>query len=139
MKTPLTLLFCLLCVVASASAQKQYCFENDGLKDRLKVSLTITQNKVEGTFEKSGYEETNSAETFAFTGTKTGNLLTIKFDAGKTPYQTAPRTRRIVWTLGAKVLKIPIYEKNYDTGKYSTNADSFDECSENKEKKESKR
>ena len=93
--------------------------------------MTITGNKIEGTFESGGYDETTSMETFDFTGTKAGNLLTIKFNAGKPPYEVARGTKKIVWTLGAKTLKVPIYGKNYDTNKYSTYSAGFDQCRKN--------
>lgn len=125
-----TLLFCLVFGVVSASAQKDYCFENDGLKLKQIVSFMLTGNKIEGTFESGGYDADSSMETFDFTGTKTGNLLTIKF-AGKPPYELPPRTKKIVWTLGAKALTIQTYGKNYDTRKYSTYAASFEKCKNN--------
>ncbi|HST51262.1 MAG TPA: hypothetical protein VLJ61_04555 [Pyrinomonadaceae bacterium] len=122
------LLFLLACGVATASAQTERCFENDGLKLRQRATFTINGTKVEGTFESGGYDENTSAETFDFTGTKNGNLLTIKFDRGKPPYELPPGTRRIVWTLGARTLKVPMYGKNYNTNKYSTYTATFDRC-----------
>jgi hypothetical protein len=129
-KTVGLILFCLCFTVVSASAQKGYCFQNDGLKVRQTVSLTLTGNKIEGTFESGSYEENTSAETFDFTGKKTGNLLTIKFQ-GKPPYELPPGTRRIVWTLGTKTLRIPTYGKNYNTRKYSTYVASYVKCKKN--------
>ena len=126
-KTFMTLLFCLIFGAATASAQKKYCFQNDGLKLQQKVSLTVTGNKIEGTFESGGYETANSAETFDFTGLKNGNFLTVKF-AGKPPYETAPGATRIIWTLRAGELKIPTYGKNYNTNKYSAYTASFEKC-----------
>ena len=124
--------FCILAAAISASAQKNYCFENDGLKVKQIARMIIINNKkIEGTFESGGYDETTSMESFNFTGTKAGNLLTITFDSGKLPYEVAKGTKRIVWTLGAKALKIPIYGKNYDTNKYSTYSASFDICKDN--------
>src|SRR5450432_1050786 len=123
------LLFALVFGVASASAQKDYCFENKGLKNQDRVSLTITGSKVEGTFEVSGYDESTSAETFDFTGTKQGNILTIKFQ-GTVPYERAPGSKHkpIVWTLYKTTLRIPIYGKNYDTGKYSVYSATYTKC-----------
>ena len=124
--------FCILAAAVSVSAQKDLCFENDGLKVKQIVRMIIINNKkIEGTFESGGGDETSSMETFNFTGTKTGSLLTIIFDSGKPPYEVAKGTKRIVWTLGAKALKIPIYGKNYDTNKYSTYSASFDKCTNN--------
>lgn len=126
----LFLMLCLVFVAGQATAQKDYYFENDGLKVRQIVSMTITGNKIEGTMESGGYDENTSMETFDFTGTKTGNLLTIKF-AGKPPYELAPGTKKIVWTFGATTLKIPMYGKNYNTKKYSTYTASFGKCKNN--------
>jgi hypothetical protein len=122
------LLFGLAFGVVTASAQKDSCFENKGLKSQHRVSMTITGGaKVEGTFEVSGYEETTSAETFDFTGIKRGNILAVKFQ-GKPPYELPPGTKRIVWTLSNTTLEIPIYGKNYDTGKYSVYTATYTKC-----------
>ena len=130
-KNILICVFCILTAAVSASAQKNYCFENDGLKVKQIVRMIIINNKkIEGTFESGGSDETSSMETFNFIGTETGNLLTIIFDGGKPPYEVARGTKRIVWTLGAKALKIPIYGKNYETNKYSTYTSRFDKCTE---------
>jgi hypothetical protein len=122
------LLFCLACGVATASAQTDYCFQNDGLKLRQRATFTITGAKVEGTFESGGYDESTSAETFDFTGTKAGNLLTIKFVGGKAPYELPPGTKRIVWTLTARALKIPTYGKNYNTNRYAPYVATYEKC-----------
>ncbi|HZT58905.1 MAG TPA: hypothetical protein VFA21_09795 [Pyrinomonadaceae bacterium] len=123
-------LFCLFCGVVTASAQTEQCFENDGLKLRQRATFTITGNKVEGTFESGGYDEGTSAETFDFTGTKAGNLLTIKFVGGKPPYELPPGTKRIVWTLAARSLKIPTYGKNYNTNRYTPYVATYEKCKE---------
>lgn len=123
------LLFCLFFAVSAASAQTDLCFKNEGLKQEHTVSFTVTGNKIEGTFEVSGYDESTSAETFEFTGTKSGNLLTIKF-RGTIPYEKPPKTTKIVWTLGKTTLKIPIYGKNYETNKFSVYSATYEKCSE---------
>lgn len=131
-KNILLCVFCVLAAAVSVSAQKDLCFQNDGLKVQQKVKMILINNKkIEGVFESGGYDETTSMKTFNFTGTKIGNTLTIIFDGGKPPYEIAKGTKRIVWTLGAKALKIPTYGKNYDTNKYSTYTASFDKCREN--------
>jgi len=126
-RTIVIVVFCMVFAVVSVSAQRDYCFSNDGLKVKQTVSFTLTKNKVEGTMESGGYEETTSAETFEFTGTKTGRLLRIKF-AGKPPYELPPRTHRIVWTFGTKTLRIPMYGKDYRTLKYSTYTAIYTKC-----------
>lgn len=128
MKQLVGILLCnLVFVVVSASAQKDHCFENKGLKSEHRVSLTITGNKVEGTFEVSGYDTATSAEVFDFTGTRTGSRFTIKF-ADQPPYELPPHTRRIIWTLIGTTLKIPIYGKNYETNKYAVYTASYTKC-----------
>ena len=121
------ILFSLVLAVISASAQKDYCFENKGLKLQQNVAMTITGNKIEGTMESGGYDKDTSFETFEFIGTKTGNTLNIKF-AGTVPYERAPGTKKIVWTFSPTTLKIPMYGKNYNTNKYSTYTASFGKC-----------
>lgn len=115
--------------VTYASAQRDHCFKNDGLKVTRTVSFTVTKTLLQGTFESSGYDGSTSAETFEFTGTKVGNLLTIKF-AGKPPYELPRGTKKIVWTLGKMWLKIPMYGKNHQTNKYPVYTATFDRCKE---------
>ena len=121
------LLLGLVFGVSSAAAQKDYCFENKGLKDQHRVSLTITGNKVEGTFESSGYDPGTSAETFDFTGRMTGTTLRIRF-GDKPPYQVPTGTRQIVWILANSRLRIPTYGKNYQTRKYSAYTATYTKC-----------
>jgi len=123
------LIFCLAFAVISVAAQTDRCFKNDGLKVQQTISFTITKNKIEGTFESGRYERTTSAETFEFTGTKTGNLLIVKFN-GKPPYELPPQTKRIVWTLATNTLRIPMYGKNYNSQRYSTYTATFAKCKE---------
>lgn len=120
---------CLGIAVISVPAQRDHCFKNDGLKVSQTVSFTLTKTKLEGTFETGGYDRETSAETFEFTGTKAGNLLTIKF-ARKPPYEIPRGTKKIVWTLGSKTLRVPMYGKNYTTMKYSNYTAIFDRCKE---------
>ncbi len=120
-----SLTFC----VVNAAAQRDYCFKNDGLKVTQTVSFTVTGNKVEGTMESGSYDNGTSAETFAFTGKKTGPILTIKF-ARKPPYEPAHGSRTIKWTLGTGKLKIPMYGKNYVSMKYSNYIATFARCKE---------
>jgi hypothetical protein len=115
--------------VSYATAQTDRCFKNEGLKQVQTVSFTVTGNKVEGTFEVSGYETSTSAETFEFAGTKSGNFLTIKFQ-GTIPYELPPGTKKIIWTLSKTALKIPTYGKNNQTNKFSVYTATYGKCSE---------
>lgn len=117
------ILFCLVFAVAAASAQKDYCFENKGKEIQQIISLTVTKNKVEGTFESGGYNPDNSMEMFEFTGTKNGNLMTIKF-VGTIPYKLPTGTKKVVWTLGTTTLQIP----TYGSKKQPTLTKSFGKC-----------
>lgn len=122
--------FCLLSAV-SISAQKTLCFENKGLKEEHRISFELEGNKiVEGYYETIGDIPGTSAETFSFSGTKSGNVLTIKF-SGTIPYERPPKSKSIVWTLGKTFLIVPTYGKNYDTNKYSTYQAKFEKCTDN--------
>jgi len=123
------LLAAVLCLgtVNAASAQRDYCFKNDGLKVQQTASFTLTGTKLNGTFVTGGYD--TSTETSEFTGAKRGNILNIKF-IGKVPYNVAPGTRTITWTMKGKSLMILMYGKNYNTGKYSAYTATFEGCKE---------
>lgn len=126
-KLPLFLLF-IIAAAFTATAQDR-CFKNDGLKNGHTVSFTISGNKVAGTFVVSTYDGSEPDKTFEFTGAKSGSQLTIKFK-GKAPYELRPGSTKIVWTLGSESLKIPIYGKNYETGKYSTYVAVYEACTD---------
>ncbi|HEY0458871.1 MAG TPA: hypothetical protein VGC97_06925 [Pyrinomonadaceae bacterium] len=123
------LFFCMFFAVSAAFAQTDLCFKNEGLKQIHTVSFTVTGSKLKGTFQVSEYDEPASAETFEFTGTKTGNLLTIKFRRS-VPYELPPGTKKIVWTFRKTSLKIPVYGKDYQTNKFSTYTAFYEQCSE---------
>ena len=128
MKKIICALFCLMfSAVLSVAAQTEQCFKSEGLKQLQTVKLTVTGNRVKGTFEVSGYDESTPARTVEFTGTRTGNRLAIEFQ-GTPPYELPPRTKKIVWTLGRTGLKIPTYGKNYDTNKFSGYTSTFEKC-----------
>ncbi|MEP6848655.1 MAG: hypothetical protein ABI999_07350 [Acidobacteriota bacterium] len=120
-----TIAICFVAVVIDISAQRDYCFRNNRRKIQQTASFTVTKNKVEGTFDSGGFDKDKAAETFDFTGTKTGNRLTIKFQ-GRVPYNVPPGTHAIVWTLRGKSLEIPMYEKNLTTHRgYTVYIDRF--------------
>jgi hypothetical protein len=113
--------------VMTAAAQKNYCFENAGLNLKQSISFTLTGTKIEGTMESGGYEPDTSAETFDFEGTKSGNILTIRF-SGKPPYEAAPGTKIITWIFAPTRLRVAMYGKNYTTGKFTTYSAIFATC-----------
>lgn len=114
-------------MVYNVTAQTEQCFKNEGLKQVHTVRFTISGNKIKGTFVVSAYEEPTATKTVEFTGTRSGNLLTIGF-RGKVPYELPPGPKKIVWTLGKTTLKITIYGKNYKTNKFSTYTATFEKC-----------
>jgi hypothetical protein len=123
-----TLVFCFIFAVSAVSAQVDQCFKNQGLKELHVVSFSLTGNKLKGTFEVTG-DESETAETIEFSGIKSGNLLTIKFQ-GKVPYELPPRTKKIVWTLTKTSLKIPTFGKDYQTNKFSAYTATYERCRE---------
>ena len=109
----ITIIFSLGLAVGSVAAQTDHCFKNGGLKVLQVISYTLKGNKLEGTFDMTSYDGDGSAEESVFTGTKQGQVLTIRFK-GKVPYDVAPGTRTIRWTLGKKTLTVPMYGKDYN-------------------------
>ena len=119
-----TILFTLFIAVISASAQTDYCFENKGLKGSAIISFTVKGNKIsEGEFQTPN----NEGELYHFTGTKTGNNLTIKFDHS-IPDELI-KVKRFVWIFG-KTLKVPTYGKNYTTNKWGIYTAIYEKCKE---------
>lgn len=127
-KLSLAIVLCLGSATA-AVAQRDYCFKNDGLKVKQTASFTLTGSTLEGTFVTGGYDDGTADQTSEFAGTKRGNILTIRFH-GKVPYNVSPGTRSISWTLKSRSLIIPMYGKNYNTGKYSGYSATFERCKE---------
>jgi hypothetical protein len=126
----LSFLCLLACSVPLALAGTDYCFQYDGPKLSQRVSLTIDGNKIEGIFESGGYEKTTSAETFDFTGTRSGQRLTIKFD-GNPPYELPPGTKTITWKLRKDVLEIPMLGQSHETNRSSPFTAKFKRCKNN--------
>jgi hypothetical protein len=129
-KLLITIIFSLGLGAGSVAAQSDHCFKNDGLKVQQTISYTLTGNKLEGTFDVSGHDPNASAEEFAFTGTKQGQVLTIKFK-GKVPSVLAPGTHTIRWTLRKNSLTVPLYGKDYNKHRgYISYTATFQRCKE---------
>ena len=125
-KSIITLFFVLFIGTISASAQKQYCFENEGLKATTGILFTVSGNKIiDGEYTKTEYDENSTPEKVTFTGKKVGNVLTIKF-AEKAP-DDFMKIKIIKWTLG-KSLKVQMYGKNYQTNKWGVYSATFTGC-----------
>jgi hypothetical protein len=125
-KSITTLFFVLFIGIISASAQKQYCFENEGLKATTGILFTVSGNKIiDGEYTTTEYDENSTPVKAAFTGTKVGNILTIKF-VGTAPDEFT-KIKIIKWTLG-KSLKVQMYGKNYQTNKWGVYSATFTGC-----------
>lgn len=121
------LVFIAVCAITSVAAQTEYCFKNEGLKGEATISSTLSGNKItDGEYESASYDSNTSAETYHFTGTKTGNTLTIKY-ARAIPAEFA-NIRKFTWTLGRSSLKVRLSGKNCNTNKWGVCAAAFDKC-----------
>jgi hypothetical protein len=125
-KSIITLFFVLFIGTISASAQKQYCFENEGLKATTGILFTVSGNKItDGEYTATEYDENSTPVKATFTGTKVGKILTIKF-AGTAPDEFT-KIKINKWTLG-KSLKVQMYGKNYQTNKWGVYSATFTGC-----------
>ena len=120
-------------IVASAlpasAGIEELCFKNAGLKDEQIVSLKIDESRVTGTYRIIRDYDSESAETFNFTGTASGRALKVKFKGNKLP---SPSMKSLNWTLlddGEKqVLRIRFNSKNYETNKFEDTSVEFESC-----------
>ncbi len=125
------LLMLILTGCAAAQTETKY-FQNAGLKDNHSISFKIEGQRISGTFAIERGYDVSATEVYEFTGTRTGNLLTIKFANNKTPAELPPNMKSFVWTLvksgDKELLKIKIHGKNYETGRYSTYTADYESC-----------
>src|SRR5262245_18580872 len=127
-KLLITIIFCLGIAIGSVAAQSDHCFKRDGPKVQQTISYTLTGNRHQGTFDISSSDPNASAEEFAFTGTKQGTVLTVKF-TGKVPYDAPPGTQTPRWTLGKNTLTVPMYGKDLNKHRgYTSYAATFQRC-----------
>lgn len=123
----LTAIFTMALFAGNASAQIDECFENMALQHKQFVSwVVLDDGTLDGSFETVGYDNNSSGEMFAFTGTRRGKDFRIKF-TGSVPYE-APKGKPIVWTIVGKTLRVPMYGKNHNTGKFSNYTVTFSKC-----------
>ncbi len=123
--------FFILSFLAIANAQSK-CFLNGGLKDEHRVYLNISGANVSGEFVIVRDYNDETRETFSFSGTKSGNNLTVKFVGNKIPESFPPRLKSFLWTLSTvgdkEILLVKLYGKNSETGKYSNYTADYDSC-----------
>lgn len=126
-------LICILLGAASlASGQTMSkCFSSEWLQGRRTINLEINGNRVSGTFAVTG-GETASDATYNFSGTMSGNALTVAFANNKLPDVAPSEMKSLVWTLvqrgGKESLRIKFYGKNYQTNKYEDSFAYFESC-----------
>lgn len=122
----------ILNFLAIAAAQNQKCFLNSGLKDEHRIYLNISGADVSGEFIVVRDYNDENREIFTFGGKKNGNNLTVKFAGNKIPESFPPRLKSFLWTISAigekEILKIKLYGKNSETGKYSNYTADYDSC-----------
>jgi hypothetical protein len=124
----------LIFSVSTAFAQAQAkCFRNDGLKDNHIVRFEADGGDVAGSYSVEPEGDAEKTRTFDFSGTRKGNVLTVRF-AGETPsgIATPTKTKSLIWTLAqtanGEILRIKFYGKNYQTNKFADYTADFLPC-----------
>lgn len=129
-KAILAFLF-ILSFLIIADAQSK-CFVNEGLKDEHRIYLNISGANVSGEFVIVRDYNDETRETFVFSGTKSGNNFNVKFAANKIPESFPPRLKKFLWTMSTvgdkEILKLKLYGKNSETGRYSAYTADYDSC-----------
>ncbi|HEV7745786.1 MAG TPA: hypothetical protein VGO56_12380 [Pyrinomonadaceae bacterium] len=131
MKT-LALFFSILaCAVVCAGQSNAKCFRAEWLQGERSVNLTISGNKVSGIFTVGSGDEPDR-KTYAFNGTRRGNILTVAFAENKRPDVSPSELKSLVWTLVRKgrqeLLRIKVFGKNYNTNRYENSFAYFEPC-----------
>ncbi len=129
MKILLIILICAAGVFAQAQTK---CFRNDGLRDNHIVRFEADGGDIAGSYFVETDGDAEQTRTFDFSGTRSGNTLSVKF-AGDAPIGVAPsKTKSLTWTLAqtanGEILRIKFYGKNYETDKYADYTADFVPC-----------
>ena len=118
---------------AGVFAQPQTkCFRNDGLRDNHIVRFAADGGDISGSYFVEPDGNAEQAQVFDFSGTRSGNTLTVNF-AGEAPPGVAPsKTKSSIWTLAqsaeGELLRIKFYGKNYETNAYANYSAEFVSC-----------
>lgn len=132
-KFSLALTFLILTSAGFAFAQTESkCFQADSLRGGHIVTFKTNGNKISGTFTVAS-NDNETVKTYEFTGTRTGNILKVKFDENELPDLTpSSKLKSLNWTLvkiaGKEILRIKIYGKNYETNEYADYFADFEPC-----------
>ena len=126
LRLPSLLWLVLLCPLICAAQTESKCFASEWLQGERSVNLTLTGSKVTGTFVVESGED-SSAQSYSFSGTRRGSVLTVVFADGKLPDITPSEIKSLVWTLikNGKLLRIKVFGKNYETNKYENSSAYF--------------
>ena len=119
--------------IAVAQAQTHSaCFENAGLKDRIRISYTINGTRVTGEWIAERDYDATQAEKFAFTGTLSGATLTAQFKGTAIPESLRAKGERHTWILATvqnkPVLRVEQYGRNYQTNTYGNYLADYPAC-----------
>lgn len=127
------LILLTLTLSSHAIAQSESkCFEADSLRGGHSVTFKIEGNKLAGTFTVES-NDSEMVKTYEFTGTRTGNVLKVKFAEGEMPDLTpSSELKSLNWTLvktaDKETLRIELYGKNYETNEYNDYFANFESC-----------
>lgn len=113
--------------LAQVSYAQEYCFENNGLKNTATISFELKGDIVKFGVWEHGNDQTNNAECYLFYGKKTGDKLLITFTR-TIPYTMPNQAKEAIWILEKGALKIPMYEKNYNTNNFENTVAIFPKC-----------
>ena len=125
----------LTCAAQSFAQSQTKCFRNDGLRDNHIVRFEADGSDVAGSYLVESDGDAEQAQTFDFSGTRSGDSLTVTF-VGDAPPGIAPSNDQSpVWTLAetesGQILRIKFYGKNYETNKYANYSADFISCEPN--------
>ena len=131
MKTALLFFLIMTCAMVSAAQTKSKCFRSGWLQGERSVNLTISGNKVTGTFTVESADE-SSPKVYGFRGTLRGRKLTVAFAANKRPDISPSELKGSIWRLvkngNRELLRIKVFGKNYETNKYEDSFADFESC-----------
>ena len=119
--------------IAVAQAQTHSaCFENAGLKDRIRINYSINGARVNGEWITERDYDATQAQRFAFTGTLSGATLSVQFTGRTMPESLPAKSERHTWILATvqnkPVLRVEQYGRNYQTNTYGNYHAEYPAC-----------
>lgn len=122
----------LICTVEVFAQPQTKCFRNDGLRDNHIIRFEADGGDVAGSYFVESDGNAEQTQTFDFSGTRSGNALTVRFAADAPPGVAPSKTKRLIWTLAqsadGEILRIKFYGKNYETNKNADYLADFVPC-----------